>query len=198
MNKLKARITWKNLANALFFIVCIVVLVSPAAKVFVIRAMMYVGLMRPPTASDSPTNVRATPSALMFRSAADSLVTMEQLKGKVVIINFWATWCPPCRAEMPALNELYQHYKNDKRVLILPVDVDGNLDRSESFMQTYQYHLPVYKLAAALPAQLNFESIPTTIILDSKSRIAAKHSGAANYADLRFYSFIDQLAQAAK
>jgi thiol-disulfide isomerase/thioredoxin len=198
MNKLKALITRKNLANALFLLICVAILVSPAVKVFLIRAMMFVGLMRPPTESTASPNTVATQAKFSLKSSKDSLITMDRLRGKVVIINFWATWCPPCRAEMPALNELYQHYQNDPRVVVLPVDVDGDLTRSQSFMDTYRYHLPVYKLAADLPAQLNFESIPTTIILDSKSRIAAKHSGAANYAEPAFYAFIDQLAKAAR
>ena len=198
MNKFKALLTRKNLANALFLLICVAILIIPAVKVFLIRAMMYVGLMRPPTESTVSANPISVPTQFLLKSAKDSLITMDKLKGKVVIINFWATWCPPCRAEMPSLNELYQHYQNDSRIVILPVDADGDLTRSQSFMDTYQYHLPVYKLAADLPQQLNFESIPTTIILDSKSRRAAKHSGAANYADPAFYAFIDQLAKAAR
>lgn len=190
--------TRKNLANALFLLACVAILVSPAVKVYLIRAMMYVGLMRPPTESTAAADAAVAPRELVLKSSKDSLITMDKLKGKVVIINFWATWCPPCRAEMPSLNELYQHYQNDPRIVILPVDADGDFARSQKFMDTYQYHLPVYKLAADLPAQLSFESIPTTIILDSKNRIAAKHSGAANYADPAFYSFIDQLAKAAR
>lgn len=198
MNKFKALLTWKNLANALFLLICVAILVIPAVKVFLIRAMMYVGLMRPPTESTARASATAAPATFLLKSSNDSLITMDKLRGKIVIINFWATWCPPCRAEMPALNELYQHYQNDPRVVVLPVDVDGDFTRSQKFMDTYRYQLPVYKLAADLPAQLSFESIPTTIILDSKSRIAAKHSGAANYADPAFYGFIDQLAKAAR
>lgn len=198
MNKFKALLTRKNLVNATFLIVCVTILVSPGVKVFLIRAIMYVGLMRPPTHITESSAAPAMPAKLLLKSSKDSLVTTDKLKGKVVIINFWATWCPPCRAEMPTIAKLYKHYQNDPRVVILPVDVDGDLARSQRFMETYQYHLPVYKLAADLPAQLNFESIPTTIILDSKSRIAAKHPGAANYADPAFYGFIDQLAKAAR
>lgn len=198
MNKFKALLTRKNLANAVFLIICVTILISPAAKVVLIRGMMYVGLMRPPTQSTASQSATVIPAKLFLKSSTDSLITMDKLEGKVVIINFWATWCPPCRAEMPGLAELYKHYQKDPRVVILPVDVDGDLARSQSFMTNYQYHLPVYKLAADLPAELNFESIPTTIILDSKSRVAAKHSGAANYADQSFYNFIDQLAKAAR
>ncbi|MFD2874143.1 TlpA family protein disulfide reductase [Mucilaginibacter ximonensis] len=198
MNKFKALLTRKNLGNAVFLIICVVIVVSPAAKALLIRAMMYIGLMRPPTQSTASYSAPAIPAKLFLKSSTDSLITMEKLKGKIVIINFWATWCPPCRAEMLALAELYKHYQKDPGIVILPVDVDGDLARSKHFMETYQYYLPVYKLAADLPAQLNFESIPTTIVLDSKSRIAAKHSGAANYADPAFYGFIDQLLKAAR
>lgn len=197
MNKIKTLLTRKNLLNALFFAVCIAIILIPGVKVLFIRAMMYVGLMKAPTESTEPQKNRVQ-AELMLKSETDSLITMQQLKGKVVILNFWATWCPPCRAEMPSLNALYKHYANDPRVVILPVDVDGDLAKSQSFMQGNQYNLPVYKLAGNLPQQLGFESIPTTYILDSKSRIAAQHSGAASYDDESFYSFIDGLAKAAR
>jgi len=198
MDKLKTWITWKNLANALFFAICIALILSPAAKVFVIRILMYAGLMSPPINNTAPAHAPPASSEILLKASKDSLVSTAQLKGKVVIINFWASWCPPCRAEMPSLNELYKHYQNDPRVIILPVDVDGKPAQAENFMKDNQYQLPVYELAGQLPGQFNFESIPTTIVLDSRYRLAAKHSGAANYTDPRFYNFIDQLVKAAK
>lgn len=196
MNKLKSKLTWSNLVNAAILLLALAILFVPAVKVFFISAMMRIGLMRAPTEASVPANTSSAPAKISFRTVTDSVFSTDQLKGKILIINFWATWCPPCRAEMPSLNELYHHYKNNPKVMILPVDVDNKLAASQSFMHQNKYNLPVYALAGELPANLNFESIPTTVILDSQHRIIAKHEGAANYADKRFFDFIDGLVKA--
>lgn len=196
MKKLRSLITWSNVVNALIVSLGLAILFVPAVKVFFISAMINIGLMRAPTAP--ATEVSKVPAKILLRTATDSLFSTEQLKGKVLIINFWATWCPPCRAEMPSINELYHHYKNNPRVMVLAVDADGKLPAAQSFMTNNGYDLPVYALAGQLSPNLDFETIPTTLILDGKGYVAARHEGAANYASKGFYAFIDELVKTAK
>lgn len=197
MKKIKALLNWSNASTVAIALLALTILVSPQAKALVISGMMKVGLMKPPaantvTAPDSPIN--AAP-AIMLRSADGKQVNTAEQRGKVLIINFWATWCPPCIAEMPSINEMYRHYKNNANVLVLPVDVDNNFQKSVPFMQRNHYTLPVYNINSDLPEQFVTSAIPTTVIIDKKGVIVARHEGAADYADKHFYNYIDKLVR---
>src|SRR5690606_16508266 len=88
------------------------------------------------TQPDSPA--AATPAAdyeVTFMDEDGKKVSLESLKGKVVFINFWATWCPPCIHEMPSINKLKQSFDADDEIIFLMVDVDGKLDKSTAVME---------------------------------------------------------------
>ncbi|MFD2145762.1 TlpA family protein disulfide reductase [Mucilaginibacter antarcticus] len=114
-------------------------------------------------------------------------------KGRVIFINLWATWCPPCIAEMPSLNTMYLRYRDNPKVMIVTVDVDNDFNKSLLFLKRKGYQLPVYHLVGDIPQDLFTGSIPTTIIIDKTGAIAAQHQGAADYTDDRFYTYLDGL-----
>lgn len=123
---------------------------------------------------------------LSFRDSKNNILSLNQLKGKVVVINLWATWCPPCLAEMPSLDQLYKDFKGNDAIVILAVDIDGNLSASRKFMAKRRYSLPVYQLNSALPKELSTTSIPTTIILDKAGKLVIKHVGGMNFGSQKF------------
>ncbi|OJZ07991.1 TlpA disulfide reductase family protein [Sphingobacterium sp. 40-24] len=123
---------------------------------------------------------------LSFRDSKNNILSLNQLKGKVVVINLWATWCPPCLAEMPSLDQLYKDFKGNDAIVILAVDIDGNLSASRKFMAKRKYSLPVYQLNSALPKELSTTSIPTTIILDKAGKLVIKHVGGMNFGSQKF------------
>jgi len=194
MKKLKELLVWKNVAYYLIMALMLVLLISPQVKVLIISAMMKIGFMRPPTENIVNLRLQNIPGpSLLLRSADGRLINTAQLNGKVLLINFWANWCPPCRAEMPSINELYLHYKNNPEVEVLPVDVDGDFKKSIGFMKVNGYQLPVYQVVGNMPEGLMSNSIPTTVIFDKKGTIVARHEGAADYTDKAFYRYIDRL-----
>jgi thiol-disulfide isomerase/thioredoxin len=189
VNQLKKRLTYKKLFNGLFLIGIAIILLNPAAKAFTLRALMGVGLFRPSVNEIKPDLV---PDA-GFTDNYGRTVQLSSLKGKVVFINFWATWCPPCLAELPAINTIYQKQGKDTRVVFLTVDVGNNLNSSVAFMAKHGYTLPVYAAASVLPDKLVGNTIPTTIILNKKGQIVFKHEGVANYDDTGFAAYLDHL-----
>jgi len=192
MEKLRKLFTRKNIFNAFFIVLMIVLLVSPQAKALLIKGLISVGIMRPPTQSEAVTN--ATPVVnITLRQANGAILQTQQLKGKVLVINFWATWCPPCIAEMPSINEMYLRYKGNANLMVLPVDVDGDLPKSLAFMKENGYSLPVYQLGAAPPQGLLSDAIPTTIIIGKNGQVVASHEGAADYASKPFYEYLEKL-----
>ncbi|WP_157799188.1 TlpA family protein disulfide reductase [Mucilaginibacter auburnensis] len=192
MEKLKALLTRKNIINVVFILLMLVLIINPAAKALLIRGFIAVGIMRPPTQSEKVAT--STPSVnITLRQPNGEVLQSEKLKGKVLIMNFWATWCPPCIAEMPSINKMYLQYKNNSNLVVIPIDADNDVSKSTAFMQNKGYSLPVYTLAGPLPTGLVSNAIPTTIIIDKKGRVVARHEGAADYSSEAFYEYLDGL-----
>jgi peroxiredoxin len=103
----------------------------------------------------------------------------ESLKGKVVVLNFWATWCPPCRAEIPAFKSVYDKYKG-KGVEIVGVSLDHKgWDVITPFLDQYKLNYPVVLGGAEIAkAYGNVRSIPTTFIIDRDGKVIDSHVGA--------------------
>jgi len=141
----------------------------------------------------SPENNLAPDMA--FTDGEGKTFTLSSLRGKVVFLNFWATWCPPCLAEMPSINKLYEQYKNDKDVVFIMVDADSNLAKAQKYMNNKSYKMPVYSVASNIPESLFKGALPTTIVFDKQGRLSYNESGAANYASSKFVEFIEQLKQ---
>ncbi len=98
---------------------------------------------------------------------------LRELKGKVVLVNFWATWCPPCRKEMPDLEALYQEFKG-KGLVVLAVS-DEDRAKVEPFVAEKKYTFPVLLDAGRkVSEQLRIEGIPKTFLYDRAGKLAAQ------------------------
>ncbi|WP_316830646.1 TlpA disulfide reductase family protein [Pedobacter aquatilis] len=181
----------KYLLNTIFIALLLAMIFVPDAKAFFLKGLMEIGFYSPKveTVKTKPVNL----SGLKFSDARGNLIDLGDLKGKVIFLNFWATWCPPCRAEMPSLNKLHNQFKNDENIVFIFADADGDLAKSTKFMVDRKFDMPVYKPETDMPEQIFAGSLPTTIIFDKKGRIAFRHEGIANYANKKFSSFLNQL-----
>jgi thiol-disulfide isomerase/thioredoxin len=104
-------------------------------------------------------------------------VTLADSKGKVVLVNFWATWCGPCRAEVPDLVELQNKYKDRLQILGLVVD-DDDRDAIKKFAEQFGINYPVAIATDELRLQYGgIPALPTSFVLDSEGRIVQKHEG---------------------
>ncbi|MEE2709707.1 MAG: redoxin domain-containing protein [Gemmatimonadota bacterium] len=104
------------------------------------------------------------------------LVSLSDLEDKVVVVNFWATWCPPCRKEMPALQELWRKYENTVDVRFLIISVDQETEKIKPFIAQYGYTFPVYHGTAASHL-FGIISIPTTLVIDKQGKVQYRHTG---------------------
>lgn len=130
---------------------------------------------------------------LKFKDEKGNIVSLHSLKGKVVFINLWATWCPPCIREMPSIDELRKTFKDNEDLVFLMVDVDGNIEKAANFMKNKKFDLPVHIRASEIPRELFNGSIPTTIIIDKQNKIAGRHVGGADYASPKIIEIIKEL-----
>lgn len=192
-----AKLFWqyvkRNWINGLFIAFILLMVFNPNVKAYVIRGLMQVGLFRP--AIDEKNDNYLTAPDAAFTNTTGAAITIASLKGKVVFLNFWATWCPPCLAEMPSINELYKQFSDNKDVVFIVADADGDLTTSAAFMQSHNYDLPLYKAASNIHTDLFSGTLPTTLIINKKGEIVFKETGAANYNTKQFAGFIQKLVK---
>lgn len=119
---------------------------------------------------------------------------LESHKGKVIFINFWATWCPPCIAEMPGIDALYKSVGSEN-IVFLMISRDEDFSKAERFVERKKYGFPVYKVRGQIPLALRSQSIPATFIIAPDGSIAASHKGMADYNNAKVRNFLKGLAQ---
>lgn len=107
---------------------------------------------------------------------------MSALKGKVIFLNLWATWCGPCRVEMPSIQKLYDSVDKDKIAFVmLSLDQDGQTAKIRQYISEKEFSFPVYMPASPLPKVLRVNMIPATFIIGPDGKVKTKRSGMANY-----------------
>lgn len=129
--------------------------------------------------------------AFTIKDLKGTKVSFDQYKGKVVFINLWATWCGPCKAEMPAIQNLYNKMKDDSVTFImLSLDKDQALSKVEAYVQKNDYTFPVFMPSGYLAEQLQVPSIPTTFIISKEGKIVMKEVGTRNYDTKKMLDFL--------
>ncbi len=111
-------------------------------------------------------------------------VRLSDYKGKVVILDFWATWCPPCRASIPGLEKIYKAYK-DKGLVILAVSLDqGEWDSVRSFSAEYGITYTVLKGNEDVSEKYQVRTIPMLLVINKEGLISKRYLGFGNDEDL--------------
>jgi peroxiredoxin len=111
-------------------------------------------------------------------------VRLADYRGKVVLLDFWATWCPPCRASIPGIEKIYKTYK-DKGLVVLAVSLDdGGWEAVKSFIAENGITYTVLKGTEEVSANYNVRTIPMMLILDKDGRISKRYLGFGNEEDM--------------
>ncbi|WP_034921753.1 TlpA family protein disulfide reductase [Gillisia sp. CAL575] len=163
---------------------------------FVQRGILKTGIMDPDLETKPASTVQSKkPKADFNMSLINSKgerVEMEALRGKVIFFNIWATWCPPCVAEMPGINNMYNDMK-DENVAFIMLSVDNDFQKAIDFNKRKGYDFEVYKLAGSLPPMYASQAIPTTYVIDTEGNLALTHKGMGDYDSEEFKEFLTNL-----
>lgn len=107
------------------------------------------------------------------------LINLRKLKGKKVFVNLWATWCGPCRREMPSINNLYKKVNGKAEFIMLSLDDDFN--KARSYKSNQAFALPMYYPGGNLPSLFQVEGIPATFVFNEKGELMKRFEGSMNY-----------------
>ena len=158
-------------------------------------ALMKTGIMNATPGNNSKS---AEPIDYNFKikTLTGEVIDFNQFKGKVVFINLWATWCGPCRVEMPSIQELYKEINNDKiQFVMLSLDRNEDLKKIVKYVETNSFTFPVYQPKGSLPDLLQVPSIPTTFIIDKNGNVVSKSVGVTNFNTNKFRKYLEDLAK---
>ena len=140
------------------------------------------------------TAVNAIPAAsalpaFRMRNGRGEIVDLAQFRGKKVFVNLWATWCPPCRAEIPSIESLGA--KTDRsKVEFVMLSLDDSFDKAKTYAANNNMKLPIYYPASDLPQLFVTDGIPMTVIFNEKGEIVFNQVGSADYDTPRFQELL--------
>jgi thiol-disulfide isomerase/thioredoxin len=150
----------------------------------------------PPFRVEELKTPRTAPNFALPGSGGD-IVRLSALKPRVVVINFWATWCIPCVAELPELKRLADTMR-DEPFALLAVDVEEAPDKVMAFLLRKGIDLPVlYDQDGAVHRSYGVKGLPTTIIVDGRGRMVAQALGARQWHSPEALAYFRKLARAA-
>lgn len=143
-----------------------------------------------------PVGHRPQAPAVSGTTLTGQQLSLAAYSGDVVVLNFWGSWCAPCRAEAPALGTLARQLQS-KGVRFVGVDIRDEPDSALAFMQTFRIGYPSFndpddEIALLFRSTVPPAAIPTTLVIDRKGRIAARIFGESSYEQLK--SLIDEVA----
>lgn len=159
--------------------------VLPAAVLVILIVLFAFGLQHDPREVPSPLIGKPAPDFTLRRVGEQTVFSRDDLLGRPVLVNFWASWCVPCRAEMPDLEALANDYNSDRFELV-PINLDvgeSGLEKARKFLEEEKLSLPLYPAPMQAFQKLQQQAVtvglPTTLLLDEKGCELAVLQGPA-------------------
>lgn len=156
---------------------------------FAQRVILTSGLITPNTEIEI-TNKEKLDYNLKLIDLKGNITPMDSFKNKVIFINEWATWCAPCIAEMPSIQNLYDEIGDNENIVFVMLTFEEDKNKVKKFITKKDFTFPVYGIASKLPEVLRSSSIPTTFVISKSGEIISKKVGMAKYDTEKFKSFL--------
>ena len=161
----------KNWLTIIFYAIILTLVFSTNAKSWLLQQMVSVGFFKAKIENTDTNNNYSKASFFSYSDIKGNFFSTSDLKGKVIFINVWASWCPPCRAEMPDLNKLYNKYKNDDRIVFIFLNEDNEPQKGINYLNKsgfnwyYAIRYPFINLFWKTPLQKTFVIKNKTILV---------------------------------
>jgi thiol-disulfide isomerase/thioredoxin len=157
-------------------------------------ALLKTGVMDIAAEKNAPEGAASFDYDFAVSDLQGNAIDFKRFKNKVVFLNLWATWCGPCRVEMPSIQNLYHSSDTSKiKFVMLSLDIPENRQKVVNYINDKQFDFPAYVLNGPLPSQLRVPTIPTTFVIGTDGKIKSKKVGVANYDTDKFKKFLNDL-----
>ncbi|MDF1672278.1 MAG: TlpA disulfide reductase family protein [Vicingaceae bacterium] len=181
--------------KTIYYIVLIVIfLVLWKCQVFKepAAAIMSTTLDTPKIEQEEDVNLPDADFNLIVSDLDGNTINMVDYKGKVIFLNFWATWCMPCVAELPSIENLYSQFKDDVAFLLIS---NESIEKVKNYHTKKEYTVPFHirNNDSLIPQQYNHEGIPTTFIINKNGKIVKASSGAEDWDDENFIKVLKEM-----
>ncbi len=153
------------------------------------RGILATGIFRPDVSVDESEFVKAEFNMPLITLNGDR-TNLREYEGKTIFLNFWATWCPPCIAEMPNIQKLYEDFQDSEDIVFVMLSLDEDPEKARAFMERKEFSMPVYFLAGRQPGVYNSTVVPTTYVISPEGYIVTEKRGMANYNTVSFREFL--------
>ncbi len=182
------RLSKKQISNTLFIISICILLFTPLGFKIKVQVSRLFAISAVDAKEEDQVLLKNYTWKLVDLNGFD--FDFESLRKEVVLVNFWATWCPPCVAEMPSMQNLYNDYSGKMSFVFVAKD---DYKAVNEFLKKEEYNFPVYYSKSEEPKVLNSKLLPTTYIIDKKGKIRVVETGAVNWNSKSTRELLDRL-----
>jgi thiol-disulfide isomerase/thioredoxin len=166
------------------------IVLGAGAVLFLFLNQLSAATLHPPVIQ--PVNEKVP--AFTYRSLDMKVHHLAELKGKVVLIDFWGTWCPGCVEEMPTLERLYDRFRTDPKVAFVIVSENDTLDKVKAFVSRNHFTLPFYYVGTdTVPEPLAPKAWPSTYFLSPDGVLRGEYLGGGDWSDESVVRYIEKL-----
>ena len=134
------------------------------------------------------------PDLTLYDLKGAKAASLSDFKDNVILLNFWASWCVPCRAELPVLQKIAKQ-RSKEAVRILTINVDDKTAKAEAFIKKYKLDLPVYRVQPEDVGRLNVASVPANFILNKKGELARSWAGMSSDFEKKVGALLEELSK---
>ena len=180
-----------SIASDIVFVLLLIALAFPSSRMLVVSTVQRITLFAPSAEKESEREtLNKNAYQWQFKTLEGQQVNLASFQDDVVFLNFWATWCPPCVAEMPSIQKLYDDYKDEVAFLLVTNEDAKTVNR---FMQKKGLDMPIYLNQYQPPEAFSTSTIPTTYILSKNGDIVMEKEGAARWNSNKVRNLLDDL-----
>ena len=177
-----------SVSNLVFFIILVLFLIPQTRMQMKVDLNRIISKINPITEIDKNDQKQLSNYEFTITGINAPNENFKSFKNEVIFINYWATWCPPCVAEMPAMQKLYNKLQNEVNFVFVTTDKSNIVT---DFLKNNNYSFPVYHINNKLPQEIDYTSLPTTLVIDKEGNIIVKKVGAADWNSKKVHTLLE-------